>query len=62
MLVKWIATVYIQVINLVVEHRAQIATTLTRQGGAPPDFSGCAWDTDQGRSMGWAEASSDTPS
>lgn len=57
-----VATVYVQAINHATEHRAQIATILTQQGVAPPDFSGWAWDTDQAPSMGLPEASPDTPS
>jgi uncharacterized damage-inducible protein DinB len=39
------ATVYVQAINHATEHRSQIATILTQQGLAAPDFSGWAWGT-----------------
>jgi uncharacterized damage-inducible protein DinB len=38
------ATVYVQAINHATEHRSQIATILTQQGLAAPDFSGWAWN------------------
>jgi uncharacterized damage-inducible protein DinB len=37
------STVYAQAINHATEHRSQIATILTQQGVAPPDYSGWAW-------------------
>ena len=43
-----VATVYVQAINHATEHRAQIATILTQQGVAPPDFSSWAWGTPAG--------------
>jgi uncharacterized damage-inducible protein DinB len=38
-----VAVLYVQAINHATEHRSQIATIMTQQGLAAPDFSGWAW-------------------